>query len=101
MPGRQATLASYAPIFNSAAAYVRTGVVRRRSGSGDVAHGVVEAQAEHAHEEVDGVAGQVALGPAPVAVFNEQSWIGGQRNERGEPGGADLVTSRARRQVSG
>jgi len=33
--------------------------------AGDLAHGVVKAQAEHAHEEVDGVAGQVALRPSP------------------------------------
>ena len=29
-------------------------------------------------EEVNGVAGQVALGPAPVVVFNDQARKGGQ-----------------------
>ena len=31
--------------------------------AGDLAHGVVKGQAEHAHEEVNGVAGQITLWP--------------------------------------
>ena len=82
--------------------------------SGDGAHGVVKAHPQHLDEKVDGVAGQCALGPAPVALFEEQAWMTGQLkvagfpfeelqaaplqkwNERGEAGGADLVTSPAR-----
>ena len=45
---------------------------------GDVAHGVVEAHPEHAHEEVNGVAGQVALRPAPIGVFEEETGMSGQ-----------------------
>ena len=33
---------------------------------GDFAHGVVEGQAEDFDEEVDGVAGEILLGPAPI-----------------------------------
>ncbi len=51
----------------------------RRGGllSGDLAHGVVEAQAQNLNEEVDGVAGQVASRPLPIAVFDDQIRIGG------------------------
>ena len=35
-------------------------------GSRDLAHGVVEGQAEDLGTEVNGVAGQIALGPAPI-----------------------------------
>src|SRR5437879_4139800 len=77
--------------------------------AGDLPHGVVEGQAEHLDKEVDGVAGQVAWGPAPVAVFDEEAGISGhlkvigcsldqleaafleQRQQRGDPGGADLL----------
>ena len=47
-------------------------------GSSDLAHGVVEGQAEDLGTEVDGVAGQIALGPAPIGVFDDQTGIGGQ-----------------------
>ena len=50
----------------------------RSVGVEDFAHGVVEAQAEDLDEEVDGVAGLVALGPAPVRVFDNESWVGRQ-----------------------
>src|SRR2546423_8072034 len=50
----------------------------RLSSAGDLAHGIVKAQAQDLDEEVDGVAGQFALGPAPVAVFEEQAREGGQ-----------------------
>jgi len=39
------------------------------SGVGNLAHGVVEGQAEHAHKKVDGVAGQIALWPTPQQVL--------------------------------
>src|SRR2546430_3138846 len=45
----------------------------RLSSAGDLAHGIVKAQAQDLDEELDGVAGQFALGPAPVAVFEEQA----------------------------
>ena len=35
----------------------------------DLAHGVVEVQPEHAHEEVDSVTGRVALWPRPTGVL--------------------------------
>ena len=74
----------------------------------------MEGQAEHLDEEVNGVAGQVALRPAPVAVFDHEAVVSGQfevaggqldeletapleqRNERGQPGGADLFAGPAR-----
>ena len=76
--------------------------------AGDLAHGIVEGQAENLDVEVNGVAGQVAFGPAPVAVFDDEtgiSWqnkIAGllgnelkpalleQRHQRCQSGGADL-----------
>ena len=82
--------------------------------AGDLAHGVVEGQAEDLDVEVDGVAGEIAFGPAPVAVFDDEAGIGGQnkiaglacdelesalleqRNQRGQPGGADLFARPAR-----
>lgn len=74
----------------------------------------MEAHPEDLHEEVNGVAGEVAFRPAPVAVFDDESGMGGhnkvarlvfderesapseQRNERGHPGGADLFAGPAR-----
>ena len=74
----------------------------------ELAHGVVEGQAEDLDVEVNGIAGQIAFGPAPVAVFDDESGIGGQnivacvpsnefkfalleqRHQWREPGGADL-----------
>jgi hypothetical protein len=47
-------------------------------GSSDLAHGVVEGQAEDLGTEVDGVPGQIALGPAPIGVFDDQTGIGGK-----------------------
>jgi len=76
--------------------------------AGDLAHGVVEGQAEDLEVEVNGIAGKIAFRPAPVAVFDDEtgiSWqnkIAGlarddleaallqQRNQRGQPGRADL-----------
>ncbi len=47
-------------------------------GAGDLTQGVVEGQAEDVDMEVNGVAGEVAFGPAPVTVFDNESGIGGQ-----------------------
>jgi hypothetical protein len=63
----------------------------------------VEGQAEHLHVEVNGVAGQVAFGPAPVAVFDEEAGKGGQ-NEIARRAGDQFQTAlleqgRQRRQV--
>jgi len=41
-------------------------------------HGVAEGQAEDLVMEVNGVAGQIALGSAPVAVLDDGAGIGGQ-----------------------
>ena len=45
---------------------------------GDLAHGVVEGQAKDLDVEVNGVAGEVPLRPAPIAVFDDEAGIGGQ-----------------------
>ena len=45
--------------------------------SRDLAHGVVEGEAENLDVKVDGVAGEVAFGPAPVGVFEDETGIGG------------------------
>ena len=46
--------------------------------TGNLAHGVVEGQAEDLDVEVDGIASEVAFGPAPVTVFDDEAGIGGQ-----------------------
>ena len=76
---------------------------------GDLAHGVVEGQAKDLDVEVNGVAGEVPLRPAPIAVFDDEAGIGGQgkiarlacdelksaffqkRNQGSDPGGAALL----------
>ena len=81
--------------------------------AGDLAHGVMEGQAEHLDMEVNGVAGQIAFGPAPVTVFDDEAGVSGQnkiaglvwdelesvffkqRNQWGDPGGADLFAGPA------
>ena len=55
-----------------------TGIITLRSersflGAGELPHGVVEGQAEHLNMEVNGIAGEVAFGPAPIAVFDDES----------------------------
>ena len=73
------------------------------------AHGIVEGQAEDLNAEVNGVAGEVALRPAPIAVLDDEARISGQskiacfvrdelesalleqRGEGGQSGGADLL----------
>ncbi len=84
-----------------------TGVVLR---SQEFAHGVVEAQTQDVRAEVDGISGEVALGPAPVAVLHDETGKGGheevaaagfdegeaaffeERPQGHEPGRADLLT---------
>jgi hypothetical protein len=44
----------------------------------DLAHGVVKGQTENLNMEVNGVAGEVAFRPAPVAVFDDETGIGWQ-----------------------
>jgi hypothetical protein len=39
----------------------------------------MEGQAKDLDEKVNGVASQVAFGPAPVAVFDDEAGIGGQK----------------------
>lgn len=81
--------------------------------AGDLAHGVVEGQSQDLDMEVNGVAGQVALWPAPVGVFDDETGKGGQnkiarlkrdqlessffqkRNQRSDAGGADLLAGPA------
>jgi hypothetical protein len=46
--------------------------------AGDGAHGVVKAHSQNLDEQVDGVAGQIPFRPAPVAVFEDQTGMGGQ-----------------------
>ena len=73
--------------------------------AGDLAHGIVEGQAEDLDVKVNGVSGQITLWPAPVAVFDDETGKGGQnkiarlscdefepaflqeRNQRGDAGG--------------
>ncbi len=50
-----------------------------------MAHGVVEGQAEDLDVKVNGVAGEVAFGPAPVGVFDDETRHGGQNKIAGLP----------------
>src|SRR5687768_5182367 len=68
----------------------------------------MEGEAQNAHEEVNGIAGEVTFGPAPITVFDDQTGVGGQDkiarllfdelesallqqgNQRDLAGGADL-----------
>jgi hypothetical protein len=79
----------------------------------DLAHGVVKGQAKDLDKEVDGVACQLSLRPAPVAVFDDDAGMCGQfevarlpgdelesaflqkRNQEGDAGGTDLVAAPA------
>ena len=83
------------------------------SDSGDLAHGVVEGQAQDLDAEVNGIAGQISFRPAPIAVFDDEAGIGGQNiiirllrhdleaafleqwNQRGQSGRADLFAGPA------
>jgi len=107
------TLASYQGDFGFPPGFNHIGIITLRCersflGAGDLAHGIVEGQAEDLDMEVNGIASEVAFGPAPIGVFYDESGIGGQnkvarlafdelesaqlqeRNQRGQPGGADL-----------
>jgi hypothetical protein len=53
--------------------------------AGDLAHGVVEGQAEDLDMEVNGVASEVAFGPAPVALFDKPQSFRFRRREAGHP----------------
>ena len=82
--------------------------------AGDLAHGIMEREAEHQDVEVNGVAGQIAFRPAPVTVFDDEAGKGGQNkiarlafdelesallqewDEWGQPGGADFFARPAR-----
>ena len=81
------TLGSYGAIFDDApalgalASYATTPVADLCSG--DLAHSVVEGQAQDLDKEVDSVAGQITIRPAPVAVFEDQTGIGGQNKIAG------------------
>ena len=78
---RLAALGSYGWIFAVFSRVGGTTIVRSDgggSGPDDLEHGVVEGQFEDLNEEVDGVALEVTLGPAPVAFFEEETGEGGQ-----------------------
>ena len=80
----------------------------------DVTHGVVERKTEDFDKKVDGVSREVALGPTPVGVFDDEADVGWQievvgfasdelepallkqRDERGQAGIADLFARPAR-----
>lgn len=84
-----------------------------QSGRGEDEHGVVKGKPEDLGVEVDGVAGEVAGGPAPVGVLDDETGEGGegkiaaagleqlqsalceQGSKGNEPGVADLFTSPA------
>ncbi len=44
----------------------------------DFAHGVVKGETQDLDKEVDGVAGEVSLGPAPVAFLDDETGIDGK-----------------------
>ena len=72
-PVQRPALASYR--YDAGAVF---NVAWRPLGSGDLAHGVVEVHSQNLNKEVDGVASQVALGPAPVAFLDDEAGKGGQ-----------------------
>lgn len=85
------------------------------SGTQEGAHGVVEAHSQDLDAEVNGVAGQMALGPAPITVFEQEARVGEQlevvgvafaqgqsallhqRHQWDQASGADLVAGPTRR----
>ena len=85
-----------------------------RSWGCDIVHGLLEGQTQDLGMEVDGVASEVTLRPAPVAVLDDEAGKGGQqeiaasvfeqleaplleqRQERGQSRGTDLFASPAR-----
>ena len=84
------------------------------SGAGDLLHGIVEGETEHAHAEVDGIARKLTIRPAPIGVFDDETGIGRhgiiarvvldhgesaffeQRNQWCDACGTDLVVGPAR-----
>jgi len=92
---------------------VRLRAALRRYGAGDLAHGIVEGQAEHLDMEVNGVAGQIAFRPTPIMSLMMRSGKAGktklpasrstsfesalleERNQRGER--AARISSRDQR----
>ncbi len=86
----------------------RTGVVRRRRprrlgealgrlGAEEGAHGVVEAQLQDLAAEVNGVAGPVPFGRAPIVVFDEKIWMRDQLEVLGVPLAEGLTALAQRR----
>ena len=83
----------------------------------DLTHGIVERKSEYFDMKVDGVTGEVAFGPSPVGVFDDEADVGGQnkvvrfasdeleaallkqRDELGQAGIADLFVRPARLRV--
>ena len=82
----------------------------RLCSAGDLVHGLMETEALDLDEEVNGVASAVSLGPAPIAVLDDEAGISGQDEiagfledeveslfceqgrQRSQSGGADLLT---------
>jgi hypothetical protein len=52
-------------------------------GAGDLTHGVLEGQTKNLDVEVDGIAGEIAIRPAPVAVFDNETGISSQNKNAG------------------
>jgi hypothetical protein len=50
----------------------------RRDRVSDLAHSLIEGEAENLDKQVDGVACQSALWPTPIAVFDEQALVSDQ-----------------------
>jgi len=69
--GPTAALASYR--YDAGAVF---NVAWRPLRSGDLAHRAVKAHSHYLDKEVDGIASQVALGPAPVAFLDEEAGEG-------------------------
>jgi len=44
----------------------------------DLSHGIIERKPEDFDVKVDGISGQVAFGPTPVGVFDDEADVGGQ-----------------------
>ena len=87
-------------------------------GRSDFAHGLMEGKTQDLNKEVDSIASQVALGPAPVVFLDDEAGKGGQLEiarvffyelhspllqqgkQRDLAGGADLFAGPARRWAS-
>ena len=89
---------------------IKLGTLFQSRAPNDLAHGGVQGEAQDMDEEVDGVPGFVPSWPAPITVFDNQTWKSGQNEiacgffdelksalleqwqQQGVPGGADLLT---------